>query len=499
MADLAVLGIKIDASQTVAATTALDKFTAAAKPAAAGASSLEKATQTASAGLAGIGRAGVTAKAGADAITKSGSLARYELINLGRQAQDVGVSLMGGQAPLTVLAQQGSQIFDVFSSSKTGTVNGFFKQLGSGIASVITPARLLVGGVAAIGIGAALAFKSLGDGAKASDDLARSIGITTGQLHGLQGAASFKGISTEDFTKGMSQFGQSVYDAKNNMGSLASVFRANNVSASSFNDYLEKASGLIKNAKDDQTRLQLLQQMGLLATMQWVSLLRQGGEGLRAAVKEAGFFDSEAEARLVASARKFDEAWNKATTNSSNYFKNWALSAWSALDSLSEKTIRTAVTLNRAMLQMTPEQEKRLALTSGQGSALTAKSDVDSLYAGTALAKVTKPTDDPNALARRNATETPLLGLLGQTPTAAPIPKRKEEENDRNRCGISTKTWLHSRRDRRCDVSRRIRRRGVRKQGDQRSTLARRGDVRRHWSRDTAVRVEPRSGFCHVG
>ncbi len=36
-------------------------------------------------------------------------LARFELINLSRQAQDVAVSLAGGQSPLTVLMQQGSQ------------------------------------------------------------------------------------------------------------------------------------------------------------------------------------------------------------------------------------------------------------------------------------------------------------------------------------------------------------------------------------------------------
>ena len=44
-------------------------------------------------------------------------LARHELINLGRQAQDVGVSLASGQSPLMVLVQQGSQIADVFVTS----------------------------------------------------------------------------------------------------------------------------------------------------------------------------------------------------------------------------------------------------------------------------------------------------------------------------------------------------------------------------------------------
>lgn len=37
MSDVAVLGIKVDSSQVASGTTALDKFAAAAKPAAAGA------------------------------------------------------------------------------------------------------------------------------------------------------------------------------------------------------------------------------------------------------------------------------------------------------------------------------------------------------------------------------------------------------------------------------------------------------------------------------
>jgi hypothetical protein len=60
------------------------------------------------------------------------------------------------------------------------------------------------------------------------------------QLHGLDSAAAFKGISTPDFLKAMDKFGASVYDAQHNMGSLAEVFRTNNASAKTFNGYLEK-------------------------------------------------------------------------------------------------------------------------------------------------------------------------------------------------------------------------------------------------------------------
>ncbi len=83
-----------------------------------------------------------------DNVTKSSGLARYELINLGRQAQDVAVSLAGGQSPFTVLAQQGSQIADVFVSSEAG-LKGFAMQAREGLASILTPGRAVVLGFTA--------------------------------------------------------------------------------------------------------------------------------------------------------------------------------------------------------------------------------------------------------------------------------------------------------------------------------------------------------------
>lgn len=88
-----------------------------------------------------------------DNVTKSTGLARHELINLGRQAQDVAVSLAGGQSPFTVLAQQGSQIADVFVSSEAG-LKGFAMQAREGLASLLTPGRAVVLGFAAAGAAA---------------------------------------------------------------------------------------------------------------------------------------------------------------------------------------------------------------------------------------------------------------------------------------------------------------------------------------------------------
>jgi Prophage tail length tape measure protein len=84
--------------------------------------------------------------------TATGSkAARFELINLSRQIQDVGVSLASGQSPFTVLIQQGSQIGDVFASSQLT-----MRQWAERFFTFFTPARLaILGFTAAVG---ALAF-----------------------------------------------------------------------------------------------------------------------------------------------------------------------------------------------------------------------------------------------------------------------------------------------------------------------------------------------------
>src|SRR5689334_8914966 len=125
MTDIAVLGLSVDSRSVVDAKKALDDLTAAAKPAAAAAAQVEKATQNAG--------------KGAQQLATGTGLARHEMVNLSRQLQDVGVSLASGQSPFTVLVQQGTQVADIFGSSKTGTVGGALKQ----IVNFVGPLRLV--------------------------------------------------------------------------------------------------------------------------------------------------------------------------------------------------------------------------------------------------------------------------------------------------------------------------------------------------------------------
>lgn len=392
MTDIASLGIKIDTTQTVAATSALDKFAAAAKPAAANVAALEKAATGASKGTS--------------AVAASGQLARHEMINLSRQIQDVGVSLASGQSPFMVLAQQGTQIADIFSNSQ-GSVGGAIKQMASGIASVLTPARLLAGGIAALGLAGYAAYSSWKTFALQLDDTAKAAGIASSEMAKLQAAASFKGISGDDFTKGIENFSQQVYLARNYAGGLRDVFIANGIATRDFTGSLEQAANLIKNARDDQQRLVLLQQMGLPANMQWVRLMSDGADGIRWAKNAATEFGGAANDEMVAKAREFDEAWNRTWTN-------WGLQARSAvvtvggwLDALIEK--------GRKGLMSAGVDVGGNLLRNGLGTPLG--QNFDDFYKATGHPSKAPGgnTTDPAAIQRALSLEQQRIGVLGQT------------------------------------------------------------------------------------
>jgi hypothetical protein len=419
MTDAARLVLAVDSSQAKTAATNLDAMTNSA------------------------GRAATAA----DRLQRQTGLARHELVNLSRQAQDIGVSLASGQSPFTVLIQQGTQVADVFANSQ-GSVRGF----GGQVASVLTPTRLLAGGLLGVGAGFAFMLKNVADSAKQFDDMARSVNTTIGTLRGLQQAASFKGIGQEDFFKAMQQFGGQVYDAKNNMGQLADFLRANGQSAKGFQDAFEKVAELIKNARDDQERLQLLQRAGLPATMDWVRFLSQGKDGIRAATAEAVKFNESAEGKLIASARKFDEAWATATTKMVNNFKSAMVEIVGAMASVQvPKWLQNAASgavagamrgqgagplgavvggvaggIAGAVSPSTPNSivaDRFGAFSAGGNGGLQSalQNRANSLNG-------TKPTVDPEVLRRQMALEQQRIGILSQLGQVEDVVRAKELE-----------------------------------------------------------------------
>lgn len=127
----------------------------------------------------------------AEASSKSTGLARYEIINLSRQLQDLGVSLASGQSPFTVLIQQGTQVADVFANSQ-GSVRGFLGQLTSGIGRIITPMNATI--AATVALGAATAALAL-----------QYDRLQTSSQRALTGAGARTGTSVTDINRFVQQ------------------------------------------------------------------------------------------------------------------------------------------------------------------------------------------------------------------------------------------------------------------------------------------------------
>lgn len=321
---------------------------------------------------------------------KAIGLARHEMINLGRQAQDVGVSLIGGQAPLTVLAQQGTQIFDIFSSS-----NGSLKGFGQQIAGIITPTRVLTLGLGLLGVAAYAAYSSWKTFAKQLDDTSRIAGTTAQEMSKLQAAASFKGIDQTEFSQAVAGMSRQIYEARTGAGELAQLFRVNGVQAKGFTEYLEKGADLIKNAASDQQRLNLLQQMGLPPTMQWVRFMSQGSDGIRKATADMAGLNAQSDA-MLAKQRELDEAWNKFWTTAGQKFRNLFVEVVSGVQSV------------------VSELGKGFAHVGGVAASFNDRFH----FPGATKVEVNKPagktTVDPAELQRLNSLEQQRLGILSQ-------------------------------------------------------------------------------------
>lgn len=84
---------------------------------------------------------------GYQAMEKGAGMARFQLVQLGYQLNDIGVSLASGQNPLIVMAQQGAQIAQIYGGQ--GGVREMFRQIGTLIMRMPGPLKLAAVGIAA--------------------------------------------------------------------------------------------------------------------------------------------------------------------------------------------------------------------------------------------------------------------------------------------------------------------------------------------------------------
>lgn len=82
-------------------------------------------------------------------MAKGSGMARRQMVLLGYQLNDIGVSLYSGQSPMTVMVQQGAQIAQMYAGQ--GGVNAALKDTGRMVGGVATKHPLLTAAVLATG------------------------------------------------------------------------------------------------------------------------------------------------------------------------------------------------------------------------------------------------------------------------------------------------------------------------------------------------------------
>jgi hypothetical protein len=226
MTDLANLRIKVDSTEVKKAEADLENMGSAAVQAEAAVGGLGNATNRANAGtrqmtdaMRQAHTAQSVAAASMGAVAGSTKIAHYHMLNLGFQLQDIFVSIMSGQKPLQILAQQGTQIAGIMMQAGVGVMALARAVVGlaaAGVAAALTNPILL--GIAAAATLAYAALKSFQATVKSTGELdayANSLGLTTEEMKQL----SSTGVTLGDVFRGI---GKTISDALN----LQKVFAA---------------------------------------------------------------------------------------------------------------------------------------------------------------------------------------------------------------------------------------------------------------------------------
>lgn len=418
MTDIATLGLAVDSSQVTTATGALTRFAAAAAPAASAAAAVTNSASGVSATMASATQAtNVATKAHAGMSTQA-MAASHSIRSMVEQ-------LALGVPPTQILAQQMNHLS--YAASGPGGIKGAFTEAAGALRSLLSPTTLMVGGLAAVAGGMYLWYERVKEAGIAIGNLSERTMTAVGALHQLESAAAFKGIGSADFIKGMERFGTLTSEAKDKLGSLGELFRANGVSAGTMEQNLAHAADLIRSARDEADKYRIVTMLGLPATREWVQFLSQGSEGLKRARAEATDLNHIEMETLVARAREFDEAWNKGWANFSTSAKNAFLNIYGNFNGLRD-LITTG--LSKVFTDV-PQTVLANAIKYGTASKLGANSDVDQFYKGIGAFNQSGPlkvTVNPDALKQQLSLQNQQIGLLGNLATVQQTVKAKENE-----------------------------------------------------------------------
>lgn len=253
-------------------------------------------------------------------------------------------------------------------------------------------------------------------------DTANRVNMSGQVFQGLQAAASNKAIGNSDFNAGMIAFNQQVSLAKNGLGDLQTLLRSNGQAVGDTASAFGKVADLVMRAKGDYAlQVSILQQAGLPATQQWVSLLEQGS----GAINKIAETSSKLSDQQLKEAKELNDQWNEMWTNFETWGKRAVVNTVNAMKELAHagqlpgnagELDQLAISTGNAPAGGTSSVVDLLRRGGHQSTQNEANSFYDAVGVGKAASSV-KPPFNSDIAKQQIALEQQRIGLLGPLAT----------------------------------------------------------------------------------
>jgi hypothetical protein len=388
MADVAQLGLQVDSSQVNSATAALNKLNAASASAAQGADK-----------LASSGAKSETVMRAIDAAAKRAGISTAEMekridANSAAHIKMASAQQTAVKAMVDLSAQTKRTANDnVDLAGKTDKTNSSFDRL----ANTLTR-RVLFAFIAKEIRDLAGYVWNLNSALAATADTAGRTGLGGQKFQGLQTTAAFQGVNNDTFNTAMLAFNQQVDLAKNGLGSLQALLKANGKTVSDTASAFGIVADMVQKAGSESQKFSILQQAGLPATREFAKLMEQGGASIN---KQADATKKLTDQQLD-EAKRIDESWQRMWTNFENWGKRAIVNTVGAFSANPNQLLRS--------LEAPPTTRLTVnAIPQAPGSRPTSTVDVE-------LEK------------QKNAQAQQRLGILGQLATVEDQVRQKELE-----------------------------------------------------------------------
>ena len=228
------------------------------------------------------------------------------------QFTDIITSLQGGQAPLTVLLQQGGQLKDLF-----GGVGNAARALGGYVAGLVNPFTVAAAAVGTLGLAYYQGRKEADAYNKALLLSGNAVGTTVGQLNSMAASMSKLGVTQGAAAEALAVFAQTSGAGKANLEEFAlSALKFSKVTGQSLSEVSKQFGDLAKDPLG--ASLKLNESMNYLtgSIYQQIKALQEQGKATEAtAVAQKAFADAGVgiEKNYTQGLGALERSWNAVT------------------------------------------------------------------------------------------------------------------------------------------------------------------------------------------